>query len=148
MTVVELYMRNSWWSGLFQTAASPENVPLSAIVLRVFSAFGFDANVVGWVWVCVYSVAIFVVACVWETVAEYWWHRMQVIRARSSTVARSPCVCLACRAACQHLPWFYRNMHKLHHYYKSPQPFDDMMIHPLEGFGYYLILFSSWESLV
>ena len=29
-----------------------------------------------------------------------------------------------------------------HHYYKSPQPFDDMYIHPLEAAGYYVILYS------
>ena len=42
----------------------------------------------------------------------------------------------------QHLPFFYRHFHKLHHFYKSPQPFDDLLIHPLEAFGYYLILYS------
>lgn len=30
----------------------------------------------------------------------------------------------------------------MHHYYKSPQPFDDMYIHPLEAAGYYCILYS------
>jgi sterol desaturase/sphingolipid hydroxylase (fatty acid hydroxylase superfamily) len=29
----------------------------------------------------------------------------------------------------------------MHHYYKSPEPFDDMMMHPLEGLGYYCILY-------
>jgi sterol desaturase/sphingolipid hydroxylase (fatty acid hydroxylase superfamily) len=42
-------------------------------------------------------------------VLEYYWHRMM------------------------HLPWCYRRMHKLHHFYKSPVPFDDMFIHPVEG---------------
>lgn len=36
----------------------------------------------------------------------------------------------------------YRTFHKIHHYYKNPEPFDDMYIHPLEAFGYYCILFS------
>ena len=42
----------------------------------------------------------------------------------------------------QHLPFLYRHCHKLHHFHKSPQPFDDLLIHPLEAFGYYLILYS------
>lgn len=33
-------------------------------------------------------------------------------------------------------------MHKFHHFYKSPEPFDDLMIHPLEAFGYYLQLYA------
>ena len=32
-----------------------------------------------------------------QGIAEYVWHRIM------------------------HLPWFYKNLHKLHHYYKSPQ---------------------------
>lgn len=52
-----------------------------------------------------------------ECVLEYYWHRTM------------------------HLPFFYRHMHKHHHFYKSPQPFDDMMIHPLEAAGYYCILY-------
>lgn len=53
-----------------------------------------------------------------ECVLEYYWHRVM------------------------HLPFFYRHLHKYHHFYKSPQPFDDMMIHPLEAIGYYCILYS------
>jgi len=49
---------------------------------------------------------------------EYWWHRLM------------------------HLPWFYKTFHKLHHAYKSPEPFDDMYINPLEAVGYYIILYS------
>eukprot|EP01103_Thecamoeba_quadrilineata_P003945 TRINITY_DN13679_c0_g1_i1.p1 TRINITY_DN13679_c0_g1~~TRINITY_DN13679_c0_g1_i1.p1 ORF type:complete len:265 (-),score=-6.77 TRINITY_DN13679_c0_g1_i1:8-802(-) len=59
-----------------------------------------------------------VLPVVWQCVIEYFWHRMM------------------------HLPWFYKRFHKLHHYYKSPEPFDDMYIHPLEAFGYYCILYS------
>ena len=40
-----------------------------------------------------------------------------------------------------HLPWFYKRFHKMHHHYKAPRPFDDLYIHPLESFGYYLIFF-------
>ena len=53
-----------------------------------------------------------------QCVLEYYWHRLQ------------------------HLPPLYRHVHKLHHYYTSPQPFDDLMIHPLEAAGYYCILYS------
>lgn len=54
-----------------------------------------------------------------EMVLEYYWHRLM------------------------HLRFVYRHLHKFHHYYKSPEPFDDMYIHPLEAFGYYCILYMS-----
>jgi len=57
-------------------------------------------------------------AVAWQCVVEYYWHRMQ------------------------HLPFFYRHMHKHHHRFKSPEPFCDMNIHPLEAIGYYCILYS------
>jgi sterol desaturase/sphingolipid hydroxylase (fatty acid hydroxylase superfamily) len=41
-----------------------------------------------------------------------------------------------------HLPYLYAKLHRHHHTYKSPQVFDDLMIHPLEAFGYYVLLFS------
>lgn len=41
-----------------------------------------------------------------------------------------------------HTPLLYRTLHAHHHYYKSPQPFDDLCIHPLEAFGYFCILYS------
>lgn len=53
-----------------------------------------------------------------QSIIEYYWHRMM------------------------HLPFFYKNFHKIHHYYKSPEPWDDMYIHPIEAFGYYCILYS------
>jgi len=58
------------------------------------------------------------VAWCYENVAEYYWHRL--------------------------LHWgpLYRMMHKVHHVYKSPEPFDDMMIHPFESFAYYMILYA------
>jgi len=62
--------------------------------------------------------ADFVVAFAWQTVLEYGWHRLM------------------------HTRLCYRTMHKFHHYYKSPEPFCDMYIHPLESFGYQLILWS------
>jgi sterol desaturase/sphingolipid hydroxylase (fatty acid hydroxylase superfamily) len=58
------------------------------------------------------------IAVTLENVFEYYWHRMM------------------------HLKFFYLRFHKIHHHYKSPEPFDDMYIHPLEAFGYYCILYS------
>jgi len=57
-------------------------------------------------------------ACTWQCVAEYYWHRLM------------------------HWPAIYKRLHKLHHHYKAPEPFDDLFIHPLEAIGYYCILFS------
>ena len=41
-----------------------------------------------------------------------------------------------------HLKYFYSLFHKFHHTYKSPEPWDDMYIHPVEAIGYYIILYS------
>ena len=60
----------------------------------------------------------FFLALTYESVVEYIWHRLM------------------------HLRFFYLRFHKLHHFYKSPEPFDDMYIHPLEAFGYYCILYA------
>ena len=58
------------------------------------------------------------VAYVYENVAEFYWHRL--------------------------LHWapLYKTFHKVHHTYHSPEPFDDMMIHPFESFAYYVILYA------
>lgn len=53
-----------------------------------------------------------------ESIVEYYWHRTM------------------------HWRPFYQVFHKMHHFYKSPEPFDDMYIHPVEAFGYYCILYS------
>lgn len=61
-------------------------------------------------------------ACLWaaahQTLLEYYWHRLM------------------------HTPAVYKAWHKHHHFYKSPEPFDDMQIHPMEGTLYYFILYS------
>jgi lathosterol oxidase len=49
---------------------------------------------------------------------EYWWHRAM------------------------HRPFFYEKFHRFHHFYTSTEVGDDMMIHPLEAFLYYWILYS------
>jgi sterol desaturase/sphingolipid hydroxylase (fatty acid hydroxylase superfamily) len=41
-----------------------------------------------------------------------------------------------------HRPFLYKRFHKIHHHNKSPGPFNDMLIHPLEAIGYYCILYS------
>jgi len=52
-----------------------------------------------------------------QSILEYYWHRIM------------------------HFKYFYKLFHKYHHYYKSPEPWDDMYIHPIEAFGYYCILY-------
>jgi len=58
------------------------------------------------------------VASIYEGVLEYYWHRTM------------------------HLPFFYRHVHKIHHFHKKPLPFDDLYVHHLEVTGYYCILWS------
>ncbi|KAG9408473.1 hypothetical protein AC1031_021708 [Aphanomyces cochlioides] len=57
------------------------------------------------------------VACVFENTVEYYWH------------------CLL------HCRFLYTRVHKVHHHYKRPQPFDDMYMHPFEGAVYFLVLY-------
>lgn len=64
------------------------------------------------------AVSELLLACVLENSVEYYWHCMN------------------------HLRFFYTRFHKVHHYYKSPRPFDDMYMHPLEAVIYYCILYS------
>ena len=52
-----------------------------------------------------------------QSVLEYWWHLLM------------------------HQPAVYKKLHKFHHHYKAPEPFDDLFVHPLESFGYYCILY-------
>ncbi|KNC50384.1 C-4 sterol methyl oxidase [Thecamonas trahens ATCC 50062] len=53
-----------------------------------------------------------------EQLAQYLWHRVM------------------------HIPWFYATFHKFHHKARNPSAFDDLLIHPLEAIGFYLILFA------
>mmetsp|Transcript_8455 Transcript_8455/g.16448 ORF Transcript_8455/g.16448 Transcript_8455/m.16448 type:complete len:380 (+) Transcript_8455:150-1289(+) len=67
------------------------------------------------------------VMCIYETAGEYYFHRIF------------------------HLPFMYRNFHKLHHRYKAPSPFDDLYAHPVEVVLYYLILWGPafwWPRVV
>ena len=54
----------------------------------------------------------------WQNVLEYIWHLIM------------------------HVPFVYRAWHKHHHFYKSPEVWDDLYIHPIESAGYYTILYS------
>ena len=58
----------------------------------------------------------FMLAVLYQSVLEYYWHRLM------------------------HTKQFYATFHKYHHHYKSPEPYDDMYIHPLEAFGNFLLL--------
>lgn len=60
----------------------------------------------------------FCIAIIYENTVEYYWHRIM------------------------HSKLCYKRFHKFHHFYKNPEPFDDMYIHPLEAFGYYCILYA------
>lgn len=57
-------------------------------------------------------------AVTYENIAEYYWHRFL------------------------HSKIMYKRFHKYHHYVKSPEPWDDMYIHPLEAILYYFILYA------
>jgi len=70
-------------------------------------------------WLWLYTLGALVVGVWWQEVAEYGWH-----------------------AWLMHSKFCYRHLHKYHHFYKSPEVFDDMFMHPLEGFGYYCILYA------
>ncbi|KAF0714042.1 Aste57867_4084 [Aphanomyces stellatus] len=58
-----------------------------------------------------------VLAMLGSNLVEYYWHRLLHIRA------------------------LYVRVHKVHHHYKRPQPFDDMYMHPFEGAIYFCILY-------
>ena len=47
-----------------------------------------------------------------HTIFSYFWHRTM------------------------HIPFIYKRLHKVHHFYKSPMPLDDLFFHPLE-YGIY-----------
>ena len=69
-------------------------------------------------YMCILVMKDLLLAVAWQSILEYYWHRLM------------------------HTKYCYKRMHKYHHANKSPEPFDDMYIHPLEAFGYYCILYS------
>jgi sterol desaturase/sphingolipid hydroxylase (fatty acid hydroxylase superfamily) len=130
----EQHLNNLWAFPLF--SSKPNRGPYHCYVVTwnlfiasCFAAFTTEYSVKGWNSMDFSSFSSIsnafssissqlLLAVVYENVVEYYWHRLM------------------------HLPTFYRIFHKIHHYYKSPEPFDDMYIHPLEAFGYYCILYS------
>jgi sterol desaturase/sphingolipid hydroxylase (fatty acid hydroxylase superfamily) len=97
---------------------------INIVLGSLFAALTAEFSVKGWnrmVFLNTVSIQrIFVdclVAVVFQSVAEYYWHRLM------------------------HTKYFYAALHKHHHFYKSPEPWDDMYIHPLEAAGYYCILY-------
>jgi sterol desaturase/sphingolipid hydroxylase (fatty acid hydroxylase superfamily) len=91
----------------------------SAIDLNMgeMAGAGAGAEVAGIVAVAVVG-AQFLSAFALQSVLEYWWHRLM------------------------HVPVVYMALHKYHHYYKSPEPFCDLYIHPIESLGYQMILWA------
>jgi len=86
------------------------------LAARGFSQLSFEtpSSAYGWGIVALQ----FVVAVTHESVVEYYWHRWM------------------------HSAAMYARFHRIHHHPTSPVPFDDMLIAPLEAFGYYCILYS------
>ena len=100
-----------------------------------------------------------VAAVTWQLVWEYYWHRLMHLPPFYRRFHKV-FVYILCACACAYVlilidtpfpspspprtlpPIFVHRRRQMHHYYKSPQPFDDMYIHPLEALGYYLILYS------
>lgn len=66
----------------------------------------------------IFIIRDFTLAVIYENFAEYYWHRFL------------------------HSKMMYKRFHKYHHFIKSPEPWDDMYIHPLEAVIYYLILYA------
>lgn len=67
---------------------------------------------------CVWTVLRgLVLALSLQSVVEHFWHMLM------------------------HTGVMYACLHRHHHYYKAPQVWDDLCIHPLEAFGYYCILY-------
>jgi Delta7-sterol 5-desaturase len=96
------------------------------LVRRGYTGVHSDWSREGWVGLARGALA----AMAWENVAEYVWHRVM------------------------HTRFFYARLHKLHHHYKAPTPFDDLFVHPYEITGYYCILYAPvvlfrlhWASL-
>jgi sterol desaturase/sphingolipid hydroxylase (fatty acid hydroxylase superfamily) len=61
----------------------------------------------------------FLLAFSYQSILEYYWHLLM------------------------HTKHVYARWHKYHHFYKAPEPFCDLYIHPIENFGYQCILWSA-----
>jgi len=63
-----------------------------------------------------------------QSALEYPWR----VRGGACERARSP---PTVRHYAMHTPALYKRFHRHHHFYKSPQVWDDLCIHPLEALG-------------
>ena len=96
--------------------ANTTNIQVNLIIASSFAAFTSHCTVHG-VWsqlhkfpsAFVQEASFLIAALIIQSVVEYWWHILM------------------------HRRFCYRHLHKHHHFYTSPEPFDDMYIHPLEG---------------
>lgn len=41
-----------------------------------------------------------------------------------------------------HRPYFYKRVHKVHHHYLTPEPFDDFYVHPGEALSFNMMMFA------
>ena len=103
-----------------------EFASINILIASLFAAIVSETTVAGMNRMTVenlvtYGILNYFLDCVllitYESLAEYYWHRLM------------------------HIKFFFKIFHKYHHYYRSPEPFDDLYIHPVEATGYYCILF-------
>ena len=114
---------NPWFAPINLIVASSFAFAVTEATMRGttrlrFETFYDDNKHVIQLYICMQVIRDLFLAVAWQSVLEYYWHRMM------------------------HTRYLYKTMHKYHHANKSPEPFDDMYIHPLEAFGYYCILYS------
>eukprot|EP00761_Pharyngomonas_kirbyi_P003258 gb/GECH01003262.1/.p1 GENE.gb/GECH01003262.1/~~gb/GECH01003262.1/.p1 ORF type:complete len:267 (+),score=61.53 gb/GECH01003262.1/:1-801(+) len=119
----------SWWLPILRS--KPNRAPyhdlfasINLLLAAIFQATGIEVSMreVGFLWqrynpnTIGFTIVSVFLLFLYMNVAEYYWHRLM------------------------HIPFFYRRWHKIHHSYKSPEPFDDLYVHPIEQFGFMCIL--------
>lgn len=77
------------------------------LCIRGYSKMYWEIDEKGWLYYLTYST---IIPIVYENVAEYYWHRLM------------------------HVPYFYKRLHKIHHYFKSP--------------GFFFFYFSSKKKIL
>ena len=130
--VSSLSEAHKWWLPAWNSKSNRPALhaifaSLNLVVASLFASFVSEASIRKWNKMSFSNISDYgwqrflfdlLMATIFENIVEYYWHRMM------------------------HVPYFYKLFHKYHHYYKSPEPWDDMFIHPIEAFGYYCILYS------
>lgn len=79
-----------------------------------YSTIYYDVSKYGWLW----YFASWPVVYIWQDYLTYWHHRIY------------------------HIPFLYKNFHKLHHKYKQPTAFSVTAIHPFEFLHMQVVQFS------